>query len=112
MRRVVLPDGVVVEVSSDEDYQRLVRKYEEEGYEILEQGDVVIITTKPKQASSSLSFSSEEEEGFIIRVKYGEKEGEEVCETVDENFIRSFPLDELVKQLCKVFENIYKDVFA
>lgn len=51
-RRVVLPDGILVELPSEEDYRKLIERYQEEGYEILEQGDLVIITTKPKQASA------------------------------------------------------------
>lgn len=48
--RVVLPDGTIVETSNNEEARELEEQYQQQGFEVIKAGDVVVITTKPKQA--------------------------------------------------------------
>jgi len=48
--RAILPDGTIMEVENADELNELVQRYESQGYEVLRQGDDIVITSKPKQA--------------------------------------------------------------
>lgn len=48
--KVMLPDGTVMELDNKDEVNELVARYENEGFEVMRQGDFIIITSTPKQA--------------------------------------------------------------
>ena len=46
---VVLPDGQTINVPANV-AEKLIQQYQEEGYTVVRQGNIIVVTTQPKQA--------------------------------------------------------------
>ena len=48
--KIMLPDGSMIETNNKDEVNAIVSRFEEQGYDIIRQGDYIIITSTPKQA--------------------------------------------------------------